>query len=241
MNRYLQAAQGAHRADNVRRRALGMRAAADNAGRRGGGDRPRRPLRQHEGRRSLSLLAASRSSKPRSRLQQKNEKKEMRRPTETPILMQLAWRRIVLDEAHTIKNHNSGISKVHIPLFAFIKSSSQAICFSYLHLVIISISFSIYIILSQFFFLQNNSSYKIFLFFKGIMLPRYNFNLIYILQAVSHVPALSRWCLTGTPIQNKIEDLYSYVRFLRFSPLAELAVWKAKINQSWLSIHKQNQ
>ncbi|KAF7532372.1 hypothetical protein G7054_g8020 [Neopestalotiopsis clavispora] len=34
-------------------------------------------------------------------------------------------------------------------------------------------------------------------------------------QAVASIPALHRWCLTGTPIQNSLEDLGALVSFLR--------------------------
>ncbi|KAI1121432.1 SNF2 family N-terminal domain-containing protein [Nemania abortiva] len=34
-------------------------------------------------------------------------------------------------------------------------------------------------------------------------------------QAVASIPALQRWCLTGTPIQNSLEDLGALVSFLR--------------------------
>ncbi|KAI8971401.1 P-loop containing nucleoside triphosphate hydrolase protein [Pilobolus umbonatus] len=48
-------------------------------------------------------------------------------------------------------------------------------------------------------------------------------------QACRDIKARRRWAVTGTPIQNKLEDLYSLVRFLRHEPWANLTFWRTFI------------
>ena len=43
------------------------------------------------------------------------------------------------------------------------------------------------------------------------------------------IRARRRWCLSGTPIQNSIDDLFSYFKFLRYEPYAKLASFKELI------------
>ncbi|XP_043477249.1 transcription termination factor 2 [Leptopilina heterotoma] len=71
------------------------------------------------------------------------------------ILFKIRWKRIILDEAHVIRNHAGKIS-----------------------------------------------------------------------EAVCNLSACCRWTLTGTPIQNKEQDLYALLKFLRVTPFNDLAVWK---------------
>jgi SNF2 family DNA or RNA helicase len=40
---------------------------------------------------------------------------------------------------------------------------------------------------------------------------------------------ICRWLLSGTPIQNSVQDLYSYFRFLRWVPFDQLSVFKEHI------------
>jgi len=48
-------------------------------------------------------------------------------------------------------------------------------------------------------------------------------------QAVSRLSSKFRWCLTGTPIQNSLEDLASLVAFIQISPLHTIAEFRKHI------------
>ncbi|KAK8449718.1 hypothetical protein SEVIR_7G260400v4 [Setaria viridis] len=48
-------------------------------------------------------------------------------------------------------------------------------------------------------------------------------------RACCGLMAERRWCLSGTPIQNKIDDLYSYFCFLKYEPYSKLSSFKDKI------------
>lgn len=41
-----------------------------------------------------------------------------------------------------------------------------------------------------------------------------------------------RWCLTGTPVQNSVDDFYSYFKFLRYKPYDGVAAFKDLIGKT---------
>jgi SWI/SNF-related matrix-associated actin-dependent regulator of chromatin subfamily A3 len=45
-------------------------------------------------------------------------------------------------------------------------------------------------------------------------------------KCVSNLSAKSRWCLTGTPIQNRLEDIGALFTFIRAYPFDEMAVFR---------------
>ena len=54
-------------------------------------------------------------------------------------------------------------------------------------------------------------------------------------QACYALRAEYRWCLTGTPMQNNLDELQSLIRFLRIKPYNELAVWREQITRPMTS------
>ena len=50
-------------------------------------------------------------------------------------------------------------------------------------------------------------------------------------QACYALRAEYRWCLTGTPMQNNLDELQSLIRFLRIKPYNDLLIWKDQITR----------
>ncbi|KAF9287825.1 hypothetical protein BGZ88_008455 [Linnemannia elongata] len=50
-------------------------------------------------------------------------------------------------------------------------------------------------------------------------------------KAAAALVAERRWCLTGTPVQNKLDDLYALVKFLRMHPFDEKVQWTHYISK----------
>ncbi|KAF1315738.1 DNA repair protein rad5, swi/snf-related matrix-associated actin-dependent regulator of chromatin, partial [Globisporangium splendens] len=48
-------------------------------------------------------------------------------------------------------------------------------------------------------------------------------------KACASLQATHRWCLTGTPLQNSLDDLFSLLSFLQYEPWSRLSWWKRVI------------
>ena len=51
-------------------------------------------------------------------------------------------------------------------------------------------------------------------------------------QACFRINSNLRWCLSGTPVQNKILDLYPLIRFMRMRPYNDFQLFKRKLNSN---------
>jgi len=49
-------------------------------------------------------------------------------------------------------------------------------------------------------------------------------------KACCMLRAERRWCVTGTPIQNSLEDVFALLKFLRHEPWCESGFWKAAVS-----------
>lgn len=47
------------------------------------------------------------------------------------------------------------------------------------------------------------------------------------------LPAKYRWCITGTPIQKKLDDLYGLLKFLKASPFDVFRWWAEVIRDPY--------
>ena len=54
-------------------------------------------------------------------------------------------------------------------------------------------------------------------------------------RAVMEIDAERRWCLTGTPIQNRLEDIGSLIKFIRVVPFASNAIFRRYIIEPLLT------
>ncbi|KAH7468451.1 hypothetical protein KRP22_012090 [Phytophthora ramorum] len=52
-------------------------------------------------------------------------------------------------------------------------------------------------------------------------------------KACSATKATHRWCLTGTPIQNTLDDMFSLLCFLQYQPWSRVAWWKRVITKPY--------
>ena len=48
--------------------------------------------------------------------------------------------------------------------------------------------------------------------------------------ACCSLKAKKRWCVTGTPLQNSLTDVYGLLKFLKHEPWCETSFWKTTIS-----------
>ena len=58
--------------------------------------------------------------------------------------------------------------------------------------------------------------------------------------AVCNLDAERRWILTGTPIMNELNDIYSLIKFLKFTPFDSLEIWNSIFNNKTIKFKDGN-
>ncbi|KAM3138535.1 hypothetical protein pb186bvf_009287 [Paramecium bursaria] len=56
---------------------------------------------------------------------------------------------------------------------------------------------------------------------------------IQVSQAIYEIDGLYRWCSTGTPVQNKLDELFSLLHFIRLEPWSDYVWWNTHINKPY--------
>lgn len=59
-------------------------------------------------------------------------------------------------------------------------------------------------------------------------------------MSVYDLKASRRWCVTGTPIQNRLSDLFSLLKFLKCSPFDDVGVFRAHISRDGRTLLDSN-
>ena len=52
-------------------------------------------------------------------------------------------------------------------------------------------------------------------------------------KALCNLDAMSRWAITGTPIQNRLKDFFALLKFLRVHPYGEQRNFDNDITNLW--------
>ena len=55
-------------------------------------------------------------------------------------------------------------------------------------------------------------------------------------RSVNQLRTINRWCLTGTPIQNRISDAFAYIQFLRFPKYSKWSDFSRSIGKPFIDI-----